>query len=65
MLTEGKADQFVALSLDMLRRAYENEGLMAFGRVIQDLSRMASDDKDAWAAFDSRYRQAVQPSDEG
>lgn len=65
MLTEEKADEFVALTLDVLQRAYENEGLVAFGRIIQDLSRMAGDDRAAWAAFDSRYRQATQSSDEG
>ncbi len=59
MLTEEKADQFVAATLGTLRRAYETEGLVAFGRIIQDISRLASDDRAAWAAFDSRYRQTM------
>jgi hypothetical protein len=63
MLTEEKADQFVAVTLGTLRRAYETEGLIAFGRIIQDLSNLACDDRVAWAEFDSRYRRAAQPND--
>ncbi|AQV96397.1 hypothetical protein BJN34_21245 [Cupriavidus necator] len=65
MLSEEKADEFVALTLGMLRRAYENDGLVAFGKIIQDVSRMAGDDRGAWSAFDSRYRKAVRSSNEG